>query len=140
MVASKVTDWSTNPLAYGSYSDWPLGYTEAQHNEMIAPHLRVHFGREDTDSDGYGYVHGAWETGRKQAKKLINLIYPLIHEQCKQCKEAVSESPCDVKECKKKAKEEGNKRLKKKCTKLCKDVMEKDKSPHHACKRCKFCK
>jgi len=135
VVASKVTDWSTNPLAFGSYSDWPLNYTEAEHAAMTAPHKRVHFGGEHTTPDDYGYVHGAWKTGKKQAETLILLLH-----SCKHCKKAIRESPCNPKACRLTARKLGNNRLQKKCHKLCNDVAKKGRTLNRACKRHKFCK
>jgi len=74
VTASHVTNWTNNPLSYGSYSDWPLGYTEAQHEEMIAPLGRLLFGGEHTNPDGYGYGHGAIDNGRQRAADVLSAI------------------------------------------------------------------
>jgi len=75
VTATHVTNWTNNPLSYGSYSDWPLGYTEDQHNEMNAPLGRLLFGGEHTNPDSYGYGHGAIDNGRERAAEILELIY-----------------------------------------------------------------
>jgi len=138
VTASKVTNWCENPWSYGSYSDWPPGYTEDQHWEMTHHHGRVWFAGEHTTYDDYGYVHGALDTGLTQAD---NLIYRVEKIDCKECQKAITiTSSCNVGKCKKFATNKLNMKLEKKCEKLCKLMTKKDKSPKEACKLEKMCK
>jgi len=75
VIASYVTNWTANPLSYGSYSGWPLGYSHDQYQQMIAPHGRVHFGGEHTSEEFFGYLHGAYLSGVTQANIIKNLIF-----------------------------------------------------------------
>jgi len=74
VINSYVTNWSNDPLYYGSYSDWPLGYTEEQHDHMVEPIGRLHFGGEHT-AEAYGYGHGGIDDGREKARVILELIF-----------------------------------------------------------------
>eukprot|EP00588_Corethron_pennatum_P033040 CAMPEP_0194346556 /NCGR_PEP_ID=MMETSP0171-20130528/105495_1 /TAXON_ID=218684 /ORGANISM="Corethron pennatum, Strain L29A3" /LENGTH=555 /DNA_ID=CAMNT_0039113699 /DNA_START=175 /DNA_END=1842 /DNA_ORIENTATION=- len=74
VTAAHVTNWTNDPLFFGSYSDWPLGYTEEEHMSMIEPLNRLHFGGEHTAAESFGYGHGAIESGLENAELIIELI------------------------------------------------------------------
>ena len=70
-----VTNWTHDRYAgYGSYPDWPVGYTPQQHTAMIAPHGNIHFAGDHTHAQLFGYGHGAILTGRREAKAIISKL------------------------------------------------------------------
>mmetsp|Transcript_169329 Transcript_169329/g.537859 ORF Transcript_169329/g.537859 Transcript_169329/m.537859 type:complete len:132 (-) Transcript_169329:419-814(-) len=68
-----VTNWTHNPLSYGSYSWWPMNYTEEQWEAMKRPEGRLFFVGEHT-SDNYGFVHAALATGEQAAEAVYNVL------------------------------------------------------------------
>lgn len=68
-----VTDWSKSKFAYGSYSDWPVGYTEKEHNLMIQNEGRLFFAGEHATGVWYGFLHGAFKSGKQVAQQVLAL-------------------------------------------------------------------
>jgi len=67
-----VTDFSTNPLFLGSYSDVPFGITSFQYYRMTDPVGRLHFAGEHTSESHFGFLHGAIKSGKRAANAVID--------------------------------------------------------------------
>ena len=72
-VGIHVTNWTNNPFSYGSYSAWPMGYTKHSWEQMRKNEGRLYFAGEHT-SDGFGFVHAAFETGTSIALNIVSVI------------------------------------------------------------------
>ncbi|RCK66099.1 Corticosteroid-binding protein [Candida viswanathii] len=81
-----VTDWTTNPWIRGSYSAM---YTGDDPSDLIIqlsgefencgiPEPYIRFAGEHTISDGAGCVHGAYSSGIREAKWIINDLSPEV--------------------------------------------------------------
>merc|ERR1711971_262416 len=76
-----VTNWTHNPYSYGSYSDWPIGYTAKQHNAMIAPfgmdgkRKNVYFAGEHTtyDASSNQAIQSGELTAGRLAKRIVRM-------------------------------------------------------------------
>eukprot|EP00118_Oscarella_pearsei_P025212 m.307748 g.307748 ORF g.307748 m.307748 type:complete len:530 (+) comp42762_c0_seq1:36-1625(+) len=63
--------WIKDPNFYGSYSYWPVGYTNESHDALKEPvEGRVFFAGEATDRDYYGFLQGAYCSGIAQARMI----------------------------------------------------------------------
>jgi polyamine oxidase len=63
--------WGTDPNFYGSYTYWPIGFTDKNHEDLRANvDGRVFFSGEMTSKYYYGYVHGAHLAGIDAAKSV----------------------------------------------------------------------
>jgi len=80
--------WHTNPLYYGSYSNWPIGELDQHHHNMRAPLANNHlfFTGEAMSADYFGFLQGAWidgnETGANVARCINNncVSYPFYKD------------------------------------------------------------
>lgn len=71
-VASQISRWLADPLARGAYSYNAVGTTRADRRALAAPLAgRVHFAGEATSAGHHGTVHGALETGRAAAARIL---------------------------------------------------------------------
>ena len=66
-----VTNWSNDPLTYGSWSAMPLGYSKAQWQLVRQNEKRLYFAGEHTSSS-YGFVHTAYQSGKDAAMNILN--------------------------------------------------------------------
>ncbi|KAF5017278.1 hypothetical protein F66182_10815 [Fusarium sp. NRRL 66182] len=66
--------WSTEPWAYGSYSNWPVGMTLEKHQNMRANVERLWFAGEANSAQFFGFLHGAWTEGVDIAHRIGNII------------------------------------------------------------------
>ncbi|KAF5630336.1 n1-acetylpolyamine oxidase [Fusarium sp. NRRL 52700] len=66
--------WSTEPWAYGSYSNWPVGMTLEKHQNMRANVQRLWFAGEANSAEFFGFLHGAYTEGRDIANKIGNIL------------------------------------------------------------------
>eukprot|EP00404_Azadinium_spinosum_P025568 CAMPEP_0180678054 /NCGR_PEP_ID=MMETSP1037_2-20121125/68179_1 /TAXON_ID=632150 /ORGANISM="Azadinium spinosum, Strain 3D9" /LENGTH=274 /DNA_ID=CAMNT_0022707675 /DNA_START=111 /DNA_END=933 /DNA_ORIENTATION=+ len=64
-----VTNWTHNPLTFGSYSNWPIGYTTPEWEEMVKNEGHLYFAGEHVD-ELFGYVHGALNSGQSVASSI----------------------------------------------------------------------
>ena len=84
--------WSQVPWAYGSYSNWPPGYTLEQHQNLRANVGRVWFAGEATSSEFFGFLHGAYFEGKAVGETIAGCLngtaegsecgevnYPVLH-------------------------------------------------------------
>lgn len=75
------TNWSNDPFSRGSYTGLTIGddvsaciesLTEAK--DIFDGKGRVRFMGEGITESGNGCVHGAWETGKREAAKVVGLV------------------------------------------------------------------
>ncbi|CAH1801854.1 unnamed protein product [Owenia fusiformis] len=69
-----VNTWLDNPLTMGSYSNWPIGFDEDDHDVMTAPIGNLHFAGEHTNARYYGYTHGAYMSGVDAATNVVDCV------------------------------------------------------------------
>ncbi|XP_074658297.1 uncharacterized protein LOC141911215 [Tubulanus polymorphus] len=70
-----VPDWHTNPLYYGSFSNWPPWMSADTHALMGAPlNHTLYFAGEAYSVGYYGYLHGAMHSGNQTAQQIISSI------------------------------------------------------------------
>lgn len=73
-MAGKVTRWHTDPFAGGSYSHIPPGASPADYDALAKPVAqRVFFAGEATIADYFGTVHGAFISGQRAAKQIMEV-------------------------------------------------------------------
>ncbi|XP_066398685.1 polyamine oxidase 7-like [Miscanthus floridulus] len=70
-----VPRWWSNRFFKGSYSNWPIGVSRYEYDQLRAPVGRVYFTGEHTSERYNGYVHGAYLAGIDSANILINRIF-----------------------------------------------------------------
>jgi polyamine oxidase len=70
--------WSTEPWAYGSYSNWPAGTTLEMHQNLRANVGRLWFAGEATSAQYFGFLHGALFEGREVGMS----VAALLQEEC----------------------------------------------------------
>ncbi|KAI5460710.1 amine oxidase [Mariannaea sp. PMI_226] len=66
--------WSTEPWAYGSYSNWPVGMTLEKHQNIRANLERLWFAGEANSAEFFGFVHGGYTEGREVGRRIGNII------------------------------------------------------------------
>ncbi|KAF2263027.1 amine oxidase [Lojkania enalia] len=62
--------WSLVPWSYGSYSNWPVGTTLENHQNLRANVDRLYFAGEHTSTEYFGFLHGAWFEGREAGERI----------------------------------------------------------------------
>ncbi|CEL01768.1 hypothetical protein ASPCAL01346 [Aspergillus calidoustus] len=73
-VAFTYPRWSTEPWAYGSYSNWPAGTTLEMHQNLRANVGRLWFAGEATSAQYFGFLHGALFEGREVGMSIAALL------------------------------------------------------------------
>lgn len=63
--------WYSNPLFKGSYTAWPTGYSNDTYKGLCAPVGRLYFAGEAYEFKHFGYVHGAYYSGRRTAEQVV---------------------------------------------------------------------
>lgn len=66
--------WSTEPWAYGSYSNWPAGTTLEMHQNLRANADRLWFAGEATSPTYFGFLHGAWFEGQHAGRQIAHIL------------------------------------------------------------------
>jgi polyamine oxidase len=66
--------WTTEPWSYGSYSNWPVGTTLENHQNLRANVDRLYFAGEHTSAEYFGFLHGAWFEGQEAGLRLAGII------------------------------------------------------------------
>jgi polyamine oxidase len=66
--------WSTEPWAFGSYSNWPAGTTLEMHQNLRANVGRLWFAGEATSAQYFGFLHGALFEGREVGMSVAALL------------------------------------------------------------------
>ena len=69
-----VPRWKNDPYTFGSYSQWPAGYTERQHNALKAPVGRVHFAGEALSTRWFRFLQGAHNSGEETAQAVAKCL------------------------------------------------------------------
>ncbi len=65
------SNWLNDPHSKGSYSCLGIGTTESDVQQIAEPVGRIHFAGEATTYRGHGYVHGALESGIREANRIM---------------------------------------------------------------------
>lgn len=73
-VAHKITRWGQDPFTWGSYSFIPVGESAASHKALARPHPPLFFAGEATSHDNPGTVHGAYLSGVREAKRILEHV------------------------------------------------------------------
>jgi len=71
-VKSTITRWGQDPYAQGSYSSFNLDSVLGDRAELRKPVGRLLFAGEHTLATGFATVPGAWESGIREAERIIN--------------------------------------------------------------------
>ncbi|KAL5725170.1 sarcosine oxidasee (formaldehyde-forming) [Ranunculus cassubicifolius] len=69
-----VPRWWSNRFYKGTFSNWPIGVTRYEYDQIRAPVGRIYFTREHTSEHYNGYVHGAYLAGIDTANLLIKCV------------------------------------------------------------------
>jgi monoamine oxidase len=72
--AAKVTRWRQDLHSCGSYSFVKIGSTEDMYDEISSPLDNLLFAGEHTCKTSHSTVHGAWESGRREAERIRKLV------------------------------------------------------------------
>ena len=71
-VSYKISRWLSDPDAYGSYSFTKVGSTVEDYDRVAQPGGKnLFFAGEHTSKHHHSTVHGAWETGQREAARVI---------------------------------------------------------------------
>ena len=66
--------FTTEPWAFGSYSNWPAGTTLEMHQNLRANTHRLWFAGEATSAPYFGFLHGAWYEGQEAGEQVAALL------------------------------------------------------------------
>ena len=64
--------WSKDPFTRGAYSEPVVGMTPQDFSNLAENLGRLYFAGEATSEDWYGYMQGAYFTGKKQGQKIAD--------------------------------------------------------------------
>ena len=64
--------WSKDPFTRGAYSEPVVGMTPQDFSNLAENLGRLYFAGEATSEDWYGYMQGAYLTGKKQGQKIAD--------------------------------------------------------------------
>lgn len=81
--------WTSEPWAYGSYSNWPPATSLEMHQNLRANTGRLWFAGEATSPTFFGFLHGAYYEGQDAGRQ----IAAIIQHRC------VNEDSAKLKEC-----------------------------------------
>ena len=83
-IVSKVTRWRNDPWSCGSYSFAKVGSSPSMYDEIASPlggggggasdNSCLLFAGEHTSKHFHSTVHGAWETGQREAERIFERI------------------------------------------------------------------
>lgn len=98
MEAILIPRWGKDPFFKGTYSNWPIGVSTKDFDNLKAPVGPVYFTGEHTNEEHNGYVHGAYLAGIDTANMLLDCIKKGRCDQKsrEQNKLAKNESPCNT--------------------------------------------
>ena len=82
-----VTNWTHNSYSYGSYSAIPIGFTYKMWEELRKNVGRLYFSGEHTAEKFHATVHGAFETGKITAARVLKEIQTANVKQRESVKE-----------------------------------------------------
>ena len=66
--------WGRTEWAYGSYSNWPIGVTLKQHQNLRANLERLYFSGEATSAEYFGVLQGAYFEGTKVGAEIAACV------------------------------------------------------------------
>jgi polyamine oxidase len=66
--------WTEVPWAYGSYSNWPVGTTLENHQNLRANVGRLYFAGEATSTEYFGFLHGAYFEGQEAGLRVAGKV------------------------------------------------------------------
>lgn len=66
--------WTTEPWSHGSYSNWPPSTTLEMHQNLRANVQRLWFAGEAISAQYFGFLHGAWFTGKDVGDRIAGLL------------------------------------------------------------------
>ena len=68
--------WDHDPLFRGSYSNWPIGYSDQHHWNLRQPveDGKLLFTGEAYSRESLGFIQGAWSEGKKTGKVIARCI------------------------------------------------------------------
>lgn len=66
--------WAQNPWTFGSYSNWPVGTTLEEHQNLRANVDRLYFAGEHTSAEYTGFLHGSWFEGQEAAMRIAGQL------------------------------------------------------------------
>ncbi|KAF8390403.1 hypothetical protein HHK36_024929 [Tetracentron sinense] len=69
-----VPKWWSNRFYKGTFSNWPIGVSRYEYDQIRAPVGRVYFTGEHTSEHYNGYVHGAYLAGIDSANMMISCV------------------------------------------------------------------
>lgn len=69
-VATRVTRWGSDPFSRGGYSFAKVGCESNAYDDIARPLGDLLFAGEHTSKQSHSTVHGAWETGQREAKRI----------------------------------------------------------------------
>lgn len=72
------TRWQVDPLFYGGFSTWRLGYTEEDQARISTRYGNLVFSGEHTCRRHHGYTHGAKIAGERSASMLLRDRFGMI--------------------------------------------------------------
>lgn len=67
--------WSQNPFTQGAYSEAVLGTTSGDFQDMARNIGHLYFAGEATSEKWYGYMQGAYLTGKDVAMEIAKTIH-----------------------------------------------------------------
>jgi len=74
-----VSRWSQDPFAFGSYSYMPVGSSGRDYEVMSEPiQNRIFFAGEATIPEYFGSAHGAFISGKRAAKLILQSLNPSL--------------------------------------------------------------
>lgn len=73
-IAFKYPRWTTEPWSYGSYSNWPVGTTLENHQNLRANVERLYFAGEHTSAEYFGFLHEAWFEGQEAGQRIAGMV------------------------------------------------------------------
>ncbi len=76
--------WSTTPWSYGSFSNWPPGFTLDDHKALRANNGRMWYAGEATSEKYYGYLHGAYFEGEAVGYNVAACVKDAGSSSCQQ--------------------------------------------------------
>ncbi|RPA82473.1 amine oxidase [Ascobolus immersus RN42] len=66
--------WTQEKWTYGSFSNWPTGYSLDMHANLRANLGRLWFAGEATNAQYFGYMHGAYEEGKEAGIRIAKCL------------------------------------------------------------------
>ncbi|PVH83629.1 putative flavin-containing polyamine oxidase [Cadophora sp. DSE1049] len=76
--------WGEMKWARGSFSNWPPGFTGEEHEDLRRRvGGRLWWAGEHTSRDWYGYLHGAYDEGRRVGREVARCVNDPLSIECR---------------------------------------------------------